>query len=622
MAIRAENVSIGGNLTNPLSSFGDSLITDVGNLSKNMLLRKQQAIENARQEELMGFKRNAEQRIIDEEKAKAAFRKRLADPGQTAFDSSAVNTVDKTVQKAVAGKDFIPDNADKYNAALVAARANGTEVDNKLFGMDDAGLDANKMNALYGDARVAPRLDPAKYEGYIIGQGRDLGIDPKEIAAELAIQKTQRPAKADTTLQDYANKLLIKDSIEGGSGGTKSKNSNSSKKYDNTTWESVRSKVDGKDLTPYGFNFMPGSDTSNFYKFLDVAESKGYSPKQSLFAGEMAITEDALGKGFDYDKALVNLANEEKPGSNTTAANLGGLLGGGTAVKYNGAAQGNLALAEQYPELLGRSGQVADTTGKGDKPIIGKSTVTGSMYDGKTVERDPSLTLTQQWNNPGAVKAASQTDKNAKWQGQVGVDSQGHAIFDTAENGYRAQAKNLITQVGKNPTVTDLIKGNKDKGVGAYATGNQDAYIKKISKDLGIDADTVLTAENVKALMKSMGEMEAGKGGDLKALEAGYNMAIGKEGGVLKDIVKDIEEKKLAPTPEVVDKIIAAADAENNTIISNRGKQLKESMKSSGLGPMSERSKDQWRILGDVLNTPFEVLRDIGKKYAPGGDRL
>lgn len=79
-------------------------------------------------------------------------------------------------------------------------------------------------------------------------------------------------------------------------------------------------------------------------------------------------------------------------------------------------------------------------------------------------------------NNPGNIK-------NKGWQGQIGSDTQGHAIFSHYEYGLRAIAMTLKNYQKKHglKTLRAMMK--------RYCEGNQLAYAKYISTRLGIGID-------------------------------------------------------------------------------------------------------------------------------------
>lgn len=150
---------------------------------------------------------------------------------------------------------------------------------------------------------------------------------------------------------------------------------------------------------------------------------------------------------------------------------------------------------------------------------------------------DKSIPLTIRTNNPGAVKNASRSDKNAMWEGQTGFDEQGHAVFSSPEYGARAMAKNLKTQIDKGNTLTTLLK--------EYATGNQEVYIKNVANKTGLDPNTKLTEGDIRKLMGAMVEHEAGVKNPFSAdvLDKGYELALGKLPSTSNS--KDVDVKSL-----------------------------------------------------------------------------
>ena len=70
--------------------------------------------------------------------------------------------------------------------------------------------------------------------------------------------------------------------------------------------------------------------------------------------------------------------------------------------------------------------------------------------------------------------------KGTQWQGQVGTDEQGHAIFCSVEYGIRAAAKVLRSYARRHGinTIEGIVK--------RFAEGNQKEYIIFLSKRLGL----------------------------------------------------------------------------------------------------------------------------------------
>lgn len=172
------------------------------------------------------------------------------------------------------------------------------------------------------------------------------------------------------------------------------------------------------------------------------------------------------------------------------------------------------ALAKANAYSTDRNTAARTSIGARIDELLGKSPTVSSG--------DKSVPLTIRTNNPGAVKNASRTDKNAMWEGQTGFDEQGHAVFESPEYGARAMAKNLKSQIDKGNTLTTLLK--------EYATGNQDAYIKNVANKTGLDPNAKLTDADIRSLMNAMVEHEAGVSSPFskEVLDRGYELALGK----------------------------------------------------------------------------------------------
>lgn len=389
--------------------------TALMSIPEMMAKEAQQNIENARQEELMGFKRNAEQRLIAEDAAKKAFSARIANPDISAFDTTGLRTADNMVQKAVAGKDFVPTNADEYNKALLAERAGGPVVDNKLFGMEDSGLDANKMNALYGDARLMPRLDPEKFKGFIASAGREERIAPKDIAAELAVQKAMMPEKVDNPILEAYNKEYAKQQARLDQGGSVTGSGGSSKtkttKSGLTVWD-TDAQIEKMNLSPSVFGIGIKYDTDKAKEFVRRNAELGYTPATTMKALKNAYDAGMFGDTIDWSKADTLLASYGKDNVANKSTGGGGLLGGTSTTKPDGQKAALAAIVEQYPELLGKAGQTATIPEKKDSSS-GSGTVAIDYKDSRTPKRSVEGVADSLLINEGGVLTKTGTDKNS-----------------------------------------------------------------------------------------------------------------------------------------------------------------------------------------------------------------
>ncbi len=217
---------------------------------------------------------------------------------------------------------------------------------------------------------------------------------------------------------------------------------------------------------------------------------------------------------------------------------------------------------------------------------------------------DKSVPLTIRTNNPGAVKNASRTDKNAMWEGQTGFDEQGHAVFESPEYGARAMAKNLKSQIDKGNTLTTLLK--------EYATGNQDAYIKNVANKTGLDPNAKLTDANIRSLMNAMVEHEAGVSSPFskEVLDKGYELALGKPASAPTISPNSPEQDVKALFANVKD----AKDKEKASTDINKLTELYKSLGGSGgqsgsAGPVDDlRITREAETLAKELNIPANKI--------------
>lgn len=210
---------------------------------------------------------------------------------------------------------------------------------------------------------------------------------------------------------------------------------------------------------------------------------------------------------------------------------------------------------------------------------------------------DKSIPLTIRTNNPGAVKNASRTDKNAMWEGQIGFDEQGHAVFESPEYGARAMAKNLKSQIDKGNTLTTLLK--------EYATGNQDAYIKNVANKTGIDPNAKLTDANIRSLMNAMVEHEAGVSSPFskEVLDKGYELALGKpaSASTISPNSQEFDIKQLFAN------VKDAKDKEKASTEINKLTELYKSLGGSGGQSGSAGPVDDLRITREAENLAKEL---------------
>ena len=334
-----------------------------------------------------------------------------------------------------------------------------------------------------------------------------------------------------------------------------------------------------------------------------------YSASQITEAANKVFTP---GKSIDYwpDKA---------PEFKDIAVNVGAPKNVAVPTATNTAYTDTLSgLSQSYADRLAKIQEQRDGTYGMDKirelingPAQGSASVSKSN-DGKT--------LTERINNPGAVKQADKGDKLVMWKGQTGYDDQGHAVFDTVENGFRAQAINLNTQISKQPTVEELIKGSPEKGIGAYATGNQNEYVKFISDKLGVDKNYALKPDDIPRLLKAQSQFE-GSAFNETAANTGYQMAV-EEGKIkvtpkaeVKDLFAKVEEKKVEEkTPdEVLRTEVNTALEEVNTKLQKQfdeGKMTPLDNTLRKLGLHADQKAVETKAIGDSIKAVVEKATD------------
>lgn len=103
----------------------------------------------------------------------------------------------------------------------------------------------------------------------------------------------------------------------------------------------------------------------------------------------------------------------------------------------------------------------------------------------KTAVSTAGMTRGERNNNPGNVRFNSAW----VWQGQIGQDDAGYLIFDSASNGVRAMAKDLLTKYSRGlDTVREIIT------VYAPAFENPtETYVRTIAADMGVHPDAKIT---------------------------------------------------------------------------------------------------------------------------------
>lgn len=112
--------------------------------------------------------------------------------------------------------------------------------------------------------------------------------------------------------------------------------------------------------------------------------------------------------------------------------------------------------------------------------------------------RGSHKTIGQKLNNPINLKGKD------NWVGKTGVDSFGHVIFDTLENGIRAALRNLTTHQQRNPNQT--LRGY----MRTFKTKPGDHQAEYIAKAIGISPDTKLKDIDMGKVLVPLAKIETG----------------------------------------------------------------------------------------------------------------
>lgn len=116
-----------------------------------------------------------------------------------------------------------------------------------------------------------------------------------------------------------------------------------------------------------------------------------------------------------------------------------------------------------------------------------------------TIDKEVVLPIGLANNNPGNVK-------NKGWQGQIGSDKFGHAIFSNYEYGLRAIAITLKNYQRKHglKTLRAMMK--------RYCESNQIEYAKFIGKRIGVGIDEEFNVmEHMPEILKAIVKFETGE---------------------------------------------------------------------------------------------------------------
>lgn len=519
----------------PLFKMGSSL----GDFSTELLNRsdknKQQAIENARQQELMDIRNAQEARIVEEANRKALLRDTTQDvakdfaqnPYASRFGTGAATAdADRSVVQSYGDDGTMGQLMSKYSAIEDPAEA-------ESFYMKNIDPKNRAMQGVY--EQVVPyQEDAAKgIAAQLIAKGED---PTKALATGSALStgllsKADHQKKMDASLETLRDqeKARVKGNLEAEKLNQKYYNkafgSSGKKSGGKITYADILKsdgEVDKLGISPsvIGLNVPWPDDVSEVKKFFVQAQSQNYPAAVALKAVENAY-EPGLDNKINIERAAKLLAEYGKGGVGSgkngafTSADFTPKVIPDQVVGYD---------SEKWNDKLLASIGGNQTTAPGSKGILPQ---TDKPTKGKS--------LTERFNNPGALKLADPNNAEAKWKGEVGRDKYGHIQFDTPANGARAQAINAYNTITKNkPTVQEYI--NK------YATGNQKQYADFVAKQLGITPNTTLKPSDVRKLIETQAKFEGSTGFSSKVFDDGYAAAV-KDGKIPSSASSDMKPK-------------------------------------------------------------------------------
>lgn len=479
-----------------------------------------QAALDAQNKQLFDLKMSEVDRANKEREALSQFSKGMLQP-QTISGLITDSTSSAQVNKM----EFTPEELAQYNAVggdlskLTGSARTKADLQNAISNLATAASTSPEyQESAYQQAqRVAQGVDMTpgimeelkKYQVADIAAQKERKKDQatyiaeaKDLETKIAELKTKQGAKADDII-GLGKEWGKKGTYSGGSG--KLDSANMLKYADMVKDTDSSEELQGMIKEVFTNPNIPENQKEGIAANI-VLSSGAKLPQGLIDFGRLNVSvEDAQKATEEY---LTNLKSGKfTPPPSSEITGLGNEI---TLLE----ARKNAAQAKANAYSMDRAEAAKSAIGSRIDELLGKTS-------SPTSTEDKSVPLTIRTNNPGAVKNASRTDKNAMWEGQTGFDEQGHAVFASPEYGARAMAKNLQTQVDKGNTLTSLLK--------EYATGNQEAYIKNVSKATGIDPNAPLKQSDIRAVMGAMVEHEAGVKNPFskEVLDKGYQMAVG-----------------------------------------------------------------------------------------------
>lgn len=613
------NVSINttgalNNLMKAYDNFGAAIASPgdrITKLADKQELRDRLEKEDALRAEALAYSRGRDAKndliakedrdyLLGQRKNKEDFMKSISEPGVDALDDTIIKRTNDLA-------------ASKWNEANPISDA-----------------DAAKLNDYYAKNQkiLAPTLDPENLRSYIGSQALKYGVDPSTATSTYEMFK---PDKKETGITDM-EKLLIQNELgmqrdvnklnaekalgnekydgrsgNGRSGSSSRKNADGSEKNLAAVLADA-SKIKTEDSWMNSLNPFVKSESEDVRDLAQKLYNENYDGKDIV----NVLTSSVVDGKLDEDRLAKVLKDVKIPVSKSDAKSTTGAL---EKVEYTPAIDLQSMIAKSTKVDKGKLAEDMFEREfgipKGKSGGIGSTESYGKLYDGTIVERNKEIPLTVQFNNPGAIKQADKKDSTVKWKGQIGVDSQGHAIFDTPLSGAEAQVKNMLTQAGKDITLGEMVRN--------YATGNQQEYIDKISKETGIKENDIFEEEKIGDIVLAMSKFEAGSKNTpyTKSLYEQALSNVGKERSIklTNALDKVIDTKASLPK--------APEGSDNKDISSNEQNQKEKDEFETKISDIRNQFQDKRSKLNDDLQLRFKngdlsyfdnTLSKIGKQ--------
>ena len=202
-----------------------------------------------------------------------------------------------------------------------------------------------------------------------------------------------------------------------------------------------------------------------------------------------------------------------------------------------------------------------------------------------------------EWNNPGNLKFANQTDATGK-------TPTGFATFDTPDSGWQALYNQIEADKGRNDTLKQFIYGKGDGDYGYTAT-DREVYLKNLSKELNLSPNAKIDTVSTEKLANAIAKQEGWKGDFPKAKEP--------KPKVDEYTLYKIDDGK--PVVPSTSKPFIKAQSNLASVVSDKFSKLSASEKNKYKGSKKEATQ---QFVKDKFEKWLRKSGRYGKPYAEG----